>query len=83
MDSLETFKRKNDIGVDIEYTIIGYLKEKSNYMIYTDFTTDQSNKLGIKIYVDKEVDGKYVPVSEAETINIVNAFNNEVTNIKG
>ena len=83
MDSLETFKRKNDIGVDIEYTIIGYLKEKNNYMIYTDFTTDQSNKLGIKIYVDKEVDGKYVPVSEAETINIVNAFNNEVTNIKG
>ena len=40
MESLETFTRKNDIGVDIEYTIIGYLKEKNNYMIYTDFNAE-------------------------------------------
>ncbi len=83
MESLETFTRKNDIGVDIEYTIIGYLKEKNNYMIYTDFTTDQSNKLGIKIYVDKEENGKYNRVSEAETKNIVNAFNKEIAEFKG
>ena len=53
-EKLDTFYKKNDIGVNIEYTIIGFYKVNGNYMIYTDFTTDHSNKLGIKIYVDKE-----------------------------
>lgn len=81
--NMETFKRKNDIGVNIEYTIIGYLKEKNTYMIYTDFTTDNSNKLGIRLYVDKEVNGKYEPVSEEETKNIITAFNKEITSYNG
>ena len=80
---METFKRKNDIGVNIEYTVIGYLKEKNTYMIYTDFTTDTNNKLGIRLYVDKEVNGKYEPVSEEETKNIITAFNKEVTSYNG
>ena len=81
--NMETFKRKNDIGVNIEYTIVGYLKEANNYMIYTDFTTDENNKLGIKLYVDKEVNGNYEPVSEEEAKNIISAFNKEVTSFKG
>ncbi len=81
--NMETFKRKNDIGVNIEYTVIGYLKEKNTYMIYTDFTTDTNNKLGIRLYVDKEVNGKYEPVSEEETKNIITAFNKEVTSYNG
>ena len=82
MENMETFYRKNDIGVRIEYTIIGYLKEKNNYMIYTDFTSDRSNRLGIALYVDKEVDGKYVPVNPDESKNIIKAFNNEIMKSK-
>ena len=81
--NMETFKRKNDIGVNIEYTIIGYLKEDSNYMIYTDFTTDTSNKIGIKLYVDKEVNGIFKPVSPEETKSVITAFNKELTSYKG
>ena len=81
--NMETFKRKNDIGVNIEYTIIGYLKEESNYMIYTDFTTDTSNKIGIKLYVDKEVNGIFKPISPEEAKNVITAFNKELTSYKG
>ena len=81
---MESFYRKNDIGVNIEYTIVGYLKEgNNNYMIYTDFTTDTNNKLGIKLYVDKEVQGRFIPVSSSESKNIIIAFNKEVTSYKG
>lgn len=81
--NMETFKRKNDIGVSIEYTIIGYLKKENNYMIYTDFTTDTTNKIGIKLYVDKEINGAFQPVSPEETKNIITEFNKELTSYKG
>lgn len=83
MEKVETFYRKNDIGVNIEYTVIGFYKVNGNYMIYTDFTTDHTNKLGIKIYVDKEINNEYVPVSEEERKNIIIAFNKEVTSNRG
>ena len=66
-----------------EYTVIGFYKVNGNYMIYTDFTTDHTNKLGIKIYVDKEINNEYVPVSEEERKNIIIAFNKEVTSNRG
>lgn len=82
--NMDTFKRKNDIGVNIEYTIIGYLKENGTYMIYTDFTTDKSNKLGIKLYVDQEKNGVYSPImDEKKAKEIINTFNKEVMSYKG
>ena len=80
MEEKETFYRKNDLGVRIEYTVIGYLKEKHNYMIYTDFMSDKSNQLGITIYVDKEVDGKYIPVDDEERKSVIKSFNKEILN---
>ena len=82
MDNLETFYRRNELGVKIEYTVIGYLKEKNNYMLYTDFTTDKTNHLGITIYVDKDIDGDYVPVSGDERNNIIKLFNKEAISSK-
>lgn len=83
MENIDTFYRKNDLGVNIEYTVIGFYKDKHNYMIYTDFTNDSSNKLGIKIYVDKEINNEYIPVSEQERKNIIIAFNKEATSFRG
>ena len=84
MKVIDSFYRKNDIGVSIEYTVIGYYNEteKDKYLIYTDFTTDNTNKLGIKIYVDKNEDGKYVPVSEEERKRIIIEFNKEATSYR-
>ena len=79
MENMDTFYRRNDIGVNIEYTVIGYYNNK--YMIYTDFTTDTSNKIGIALYVDKIENGNYKKVPEDERKNILKAFNKEVTSI--
>ena len=40
----ETFKRKNDIGVDIEYTVLAKFKsDERDYIIYTDFVSDDKD----------------------------------------
>ncbi len=82
MENIETFYRRNELGVKIEYTVIGYLKKEKNYMLYTDFTTDKTNQLGIAIYVDKDIDGDYVPVTGDERKNIIKLFNKEVISFK-
>jgi len=80
MENMDTFYRRNDIGVNIEYTVIGYYNNK--YMIYTDFTTDKTNKLGISLYVDKIENNKYITVDNEERKNILTAFNKEITNFR-
>ena len=83
MENVETFYRKNDLGVNIEYTVIGFYKGSDNFMLYTDFTTDPSNKMGIKIYVDRQEGNQYTPVSEEERKNIITAFNKEALSFRG
>ena len=84
MENVDTFYRKNDLGVNIEYTVIGFYKGSGNFMLYTDFTSDPSNKMGIKIYVDKEENNQYIPVTDEEVAkNIIIAFNKEATSFRG
>lgn len=74
----ETFKRKNDIGVEIEYSVIGTYKENGiNYRIYTDFVT-ADNKIGIRLFVDKEQNGNFVRVPENIEKQIIINFNKEI-----
>ena len=50
---IETFKRKNELGVEIEYNVIGTYEENGNkYYIYTDFVSDDNNKIGVRLFVD-------------------------------
>ena len=42
MNEMKTFYKKNDIGVDIEYTVVGSYKDgEEEYVIYTDFVEDE------------------------------------------
>ena len=75
----EIFLRKNDIGVNIEYHVIGYyLDDNKRYRIYTDFVTDKNNMFGIRIMVDLENNSEYVRLNSAEEKNIVEKYNNEI-----
>lgn len=75
----EVFLRKNDIGVNIEYHVIGYyLDDNKRYRIYTDFVTDKNNMFGIRVMVDLENNSEYVRLNSNEEKNIVEKFNNEI-----
>ena len=77
---IETFKRKNDIGVDIEYTIIGKYKDNENmYCIYTDFVSDD-NKVGIRLFADIQRDGNLERLEEDKEKEIILKFNKEIMN---
>ena len=50
---MEKFVRKNEVGLDVTYTVIGkYEKDGKNYIIYTDFVTDNTSIIGLKLFVD-------------------------------
>ncbi len=72
-ETKDTFVRKNDLGIDVEYYIIGYYK---NYMIYTDLTNDKNDN--INIFVDIKESGEYKRLDEESSKNIVIKFNNEI-----
>lgn len=79
---IKTFKRKNDIGVDIEYTVIGKYKDKGNmYYIYTDFVSDD-NKVGIRLFADIQRDGKLERLEKDKEKEIILNFNKEIMNYK-
>ena len=69
----ETFIRKNDIGVDIEYTIVAHYKaDEREYIIYTDFVSDK--EFGVRLFVDMVNNGNYVPLSESGSRTILDKF---------
>ena len=75
----EVFLRKNDIGVNIEYHVIGYyLDDNKRYRIYTDFVTDKDNIFGIRIMVDLEKDSEYVRLNSKEEKVIFEKYNKEI-----
>jgi len=80
---MKTFYIKNDIGVPIEYTIIGqYLDDDIKYIIYTDFVEDKNSAAGIRLYVAKN-DEKKELVSEEKKNEIINAMHNSLIEISG
>lgn len=73
----ETFIRKNDIGVDIEYTIIGrYNSDNRDYIIYTDFVSDEKDVL--RLFVDMVNGDEYVPVSDTRKDLILDEYREEI-----
>ncbi len=73
----ETFIRKNDIGVDIEYTIVGkYNTDNREYIIYTDFVSDE--EYGFRLFVDMKTADKYVPLSITGRNMVLEQYKNEI-----
>ncbi len=75
---METFYKKNDIGVKIEYGIISrYEEDGIKYMVYTDFSEDKNSPSGIKLYVAKYEEVKE-DVSEEKKNEIINKMYNTI-----
>ena len=75
----ETFTRENEIGIPIEYTVIGNYVDKDNkeYKIYTNFAP--SNDIyGLRIKVDENSENGYVPLETDKEQNIVDQFHKEI-----
>lgn len=73
----KTFMRKNDIGVDIEYTIVGkYISEEREYIIYTDFVSDEKDMF--RLFVDMVNGDKYTTLSNSGREMILSKYRKEV-----
>lgn len=76
----ETFIRKNDIGVDIEYTIVArYKSDERDYIIYTDYVSD--DEFGLRLFVDLVNSNNTVPLSESGRRAILDQFKDEIMGI--
>lgn len=79
---MNTFFEKNDIGVSIEYTIIGIINEgDKKYMLYTDFVPE-NNDVGFRIFVDEIVGGTKIRLDTDRANKIIETFNKEILNFK-
>ena len=64
---MNSFYKKNDIGVFIEYTIVGtYLEDDIKYTIYTDFVEDKASMIGLRLFVAKYNDNNELVDVDAE-----------------
>ncbi len=62
---MESFFKKNDIGVSIEYTIVGYYQDEGiKYAIYTDFFEDKESPTAIRLFVSRFENGKMIEVEK-------------------
>lgn len=69
---METFYRKNDIGVSIEYTVVGYYQDEGiKYVIYTDFVDDKESPTAIRLFVSKFENGQMVEVEKEKRDKII------------
>lgn len=46
----KTFVMKNDIGIDVNYTILATLQLEKDYVVYTNYLPSD-NELGIRLFV--------------------------------
>ena len=77
----DVFFRKNDLGGNVEYNIIGVFKWKNNeYSIYTDFVDDKSNPIGFRVYADLIDDFEMIRLNPEEEKTIINDFYDEIAN---
>lgn len=49
-----TFMKKNNIGIDIKYSILA--RYDDDYVLYTDYMPSNSSIIGIRLFVGKVVD---------------------------
>ena len=72
-----TFIRKNDIGVDIEYTVVArYKSEDREYLIYTDFVSDEKDIY--RLFVDIVNGNDHVPLSETGREAVLEKYREEL-----
>ena len=73
-----TFKMKNDIGVEIEYTEIGRIELDRKYILYTDFVPENNN-VGFRIFV-AELKKHAIEVIKDKTVRekIISEFNKQI-----
>ena len=67
------FRMKNDVGIDIDYTVLGVIKNKKNYVVYTNYLP-ADNEFGIRLLVgeliwDEPIDIKKLPLKDQKEIS--------------
>ena len=67
------FRMKNDVGIDVDYTVLGIFKDKKNYVIYTNYLP-ADNEFGIRLLVgelinDDPIDRKRISLKEQKDIS--------------
>lgn len=73
-----TFKMKNDIVVEIEYTEIGRIELDRKYILYTDFVPENNN-VGFRIFVaELKKDGLEVIKDKTVREKIISEFNKQI-----
>lgn len=70
----QIFKRKNDIGVEIEYSIVGnFNNNNEEYIIYTDFVP-VDKYYQIRLFVDKKVNKHFKRLNNEQEEEIIKKF---------
>lgn len=76
-----TFKMKNDIGVEIEYTEIGRITLDKEYVLYTDFFPEDNN-VGFRIFVAKLTKEGLMEIKDKNIREaIIREFNNQILGV--
>ena len=67
----EVFYKKNELGVNVLYTVVGYYSEGNDlYAMYTDFVEDDSEH-GYRLFVGKRVNGVIQDVEESKRKQVI------------
>lgn len=69
---MESFIKKNELGIKCEYYILARYKKDSEYIIYTDFVTDDKDDL--RLFVGKKNESKIEDVELDLEKAIINEF---------
>lgn len=78
---MESFKRKNQFGIEYEYYIVSELNENNKkYIVYTDFVTDQNKEL--RLYAAEVVNNQIVDVDKSIAERIISEFRLEMNKIQ-
>ena len=74
----ETFTRENEVGIKIEYSIVGkYIDdENKEYRIYTNFTPS-NDSYGIRFYVDEKTKDGYKQIEGDHEKKVIEEFHRE------
>lgn len=74
----EVFYKKNKLGVNVLYTVVGYYSEGNDlYAMYTDFVEDDSEH-GYRLFVGKRVNGVIQDVEESKRKQVIDELFSEI-----
>ncbi len=74
----EVFYKKNELGVNVLYTVVGYYSEGNDlYAMYTDFVEDNSEH-GYRLFVGKRVNGIIEDVDPQKRKQVIDELFSEI-----